>query len=217
MMNVELIPVIEIGYCNQGISPPRASPYWEYPDEWQRYLDKCYEKAGFIDKLISYASGSGFYRARDISDNNLLKIINDHLLYLREKKISEEEVCALFGGYVLKIDGENKLFPQCCSDLSDIIYWKALINGEIPAFDNGHPSPSISFRDEKIIFYCNDKFEPFSPETDKEIIVPLEALTNAYRDAIVELEAFKKTIRRIENKLDYKTKTPLEEILIYNQ
>lgn len=216
-MKVELIPVIEIGYCNQGITFPDKSPYWKYPDEWQCYLDKCYEKAGFTDKFTPYAKGSGFYRASDISDNNLLRIINDHLSFLEEPETSEEQVCALFGGYVLKIDGENKLFPQCCADLSDIAYWKALNNRETPVFDNGHPCPTVFFRDENIIFQCNDEFEPFTPETDEEIVVSSEAFKISYREAITELDIFINNLKRIEHKLEHKTIKPLVELLIYNQ
>ena len=54
-MTVEIIPVIEIGYHNQGIESPDFSPYWEYPDDWQTYSDKCYSKAGFKDKFIPYS------------------------------------------------------------------------------------------------------------------------------------------------------------------
>jgi hypothetical protein len=49
-MKVELVPVIEIVYSNQGIPEPDKFPYWSYPDVWDKYNADCYEKAGFKGK-----------------------------------------------------------------------------------------------------------------------------------------------------------------------
>uniref|UniRef100_UPI00289F1EEB hypothetical protein n=1 Tax=Sphingobacterium sp. TaxID=341027 RepID=UPI00289F1EEB len=50
-MPLELIPVIEIGYNNQGIPTPDKYPYWEYPMLWDKYNAESYKKAGFKDDL----------------------------------------------------------------------------------------------------------------------------------------------------------------------
>ena len=49
---------------------------------------------------------------------------------MRAGKYEREQASALFGGYVLRIDGHDKYFPQCCGDLSDIHYWEKLTNGK---------------------------------------------------------------------------------------
>ena len=120
-MIIELIPVIEIGYNNQGVTTPNQYPYWDNFEIWDIYHEECYQKAGFKDKLVSYSKGSYFYRASEISGNNLTKIIIDHTQEMRDGKYERQQAPAFFGGYVLQVDGQDKYFPQCCGKLSDKI------------------------------------------------------------------------------------------------
>ncbi|WP_438711170.1 hypothetical protein ACSTS3_21740 [Aquimarina muelleri] len=215
-MKTELIPVIEIGYHNQGIKSPENYPYWEFPDEWQNYADKSYVKAGFKDKLIPYKKGSGFYRAKDITKNNLAKIVNDHFEGIIKEEWNEDETCALFGGYVLRINGEDKLFPQCCGDLSDIVYWETIAKYKQWKFYNGHPTPEVEFNKNNVIFNCKNDNEDFIPKTDEKIEVPILELEKAYDNARIELKEFEFNIKQIESNLFYKPiKDQLENILIY--
>ncbi|RQO70855.1 hypothetical protein DBR43_21520 [Pedobacter sp. KBW06] len=151
-MKIELIPVIEIGYHNQNIKSPDQSPYWRNFEVWDKYNDDCYKKAGFKDRLIAYLPGSSFYRLKDISDNNLIKLTKDHTEEMRNGKYAREQASPFFGGYVLHIDGQDKYFPQCCSDLSVIQYWEGLLTDDKPFFYQGHPEPGISYITDKIIF-----------------------------------------------------------------
>ncbi|MCH2231175.1 MAG: hypothetical protein MK105_12605 [Crocinitomicaceae bacterium] len=215
-MKTELIPVIEIGYHNQGIKSPENYPYWEFPDEWQDYADKSYQKAGFKDKFIPYKKGSNFYRAKDISNENLVKIVNDHFEGIIKDDWNEDETCALFGGYVLKINGIDKLFPQCCGDLSDIVYWEAIAKYKQWKFYNGHPTPDLKFNQKNVIFNCKNDNEDFVPKTDEKIVVPIIELENAYNKAIIELKEFEIKLNQIKQNLSYKPiNDTLENILIY--
>lgn len=59
-MTVELIPVIEIGYCNQGIPVPDKYACWDHPTAWNIYKQESYTKAGFTGELRPYLAGSFF-------------------------------------------------------------------------------------------------------------------------------------------------------------
>ncbi|WP_286433734.1 MULTISPECIES: hypothetical protein [unclassified Acinetobacter] len=84
MITLALIPVIELGYNNQGISPPDQYPYWDYAHLWNRYHADCYKKAGFLDDFKPYSPGSSFCKILEISERNLIKIIIDHTQDLRD-------------------------------------------------------------------------------------------------------------------------------------
>ena len=66
MMKIELIPVVEIGYNNQGVTEPDKYPYWQYPNIWNDYNQRSYQRAGFKDKLKPYVDGSSIYKLTDI-------------------------------------------------------------------------------------------------------------------------------------------------------
>ncbi|WP_433902796.1 hypothetical protein [Sphingobacterium puteale] len=61
---------------------------------------------------------------------------------MRAGTYEREQASAFFGGYVLRIDHQDKYFPQCCGDLSDIHYWEKLANGK-DGFYAGHPQPNV--------------------------------------------------------------------------
>ncbi|QQT54542.1 hypothetical protein I6I98_04605 [Sphingobacterium multivorum] len=87
-MALELIPVIEIGYHNQGIPTPDKYPYWEYHILWDKYNAESHKKAGFKDDLNPYLAGSSFYRLSEITDSNLTKLVIDHTHEMRAGCIS---------------------------------------------------------------------------------------------------------------------------------
>ncbi len=156
-MIVELIPVIELVYNNQEIESPDYSPYWKNLDEWQTYFDKCYSKAGFKDKLISYSKGFRFYRPKGITDNNLIKVIEDHMDTFKLGKTEENDLFPLYGGYVLNINNQDLLFPQCCSDLGDWVYWNSIAKKKKSVYYTGHPAPILKFDSKNVIFKCKNE------------------------------------------------------------
>jgi hypothetical protein len=199
MMKIELIPVIEIGYNNQGVTEPEKFPYWQYPDIWDTYNEQSYQRAGFKDELNPYVGGSSIYKLTAISDNNLTKLTVDHTQELRDGKYERQQASAFFGGYILRIDGRDAYFPQCCGDLSDINYWERLADGQAPYY-NGHPAPYIKFEDmNAILDFSVDKFdEPFQPMPIAPFLsVDKSELKKAVEKAKLELQVFEERLNQI--------------------
>ncbi|MPR34933.1 hypothetical protein [Salmonirosea aquatica] len=199
-MIVELIPVIEIGYNNQDVPTPEKFPYWEYPELWDKYKSDSYNKAGFIDDLKPYLKGSSFYRLSEVTDNNLKKLISDHTQELRDGKYEREQASALFGGYVLRIDGQDKYFPQCCGDLADLQYWENLGNGKEKGFYAGHPEPEVKIQGDKITFdFTVGEFDEHFAPTPSENVVQFDiaSLRKAIEIVKTELDKFEQRLEKI--------------------
>ncbi len=199
-MTVELILVIEVGYHNQDITAPDKYPYWNYPELWDKFNSDCYKKAGFKDEFKPYLAGSSFYRLTNITDNNLAKIVIDHTQELRDGKYEREQASAFFGGYVLRIDGQDKYFPQCCGDLADLKYWENIANGKEQGFYAGHPEPQVKIHEDKVTFdFTVGEFdEHFSP-TPKENLVQFDipSLSKAIEKVKTELDIFEQRLEKI--------------------
>ena len=199
-MTVELIPVIEIGYNNQDVPTPDKYPYWNYPELWDKYNNESYKKAGFIDDLKPYLAGSSFYRLSEITDNNLKKLVTDHTQELRDGKYESEQASALFGGYVLRIDGQDKYFPQCCGDLADLQYWKNLASGKEKGFYAGHPEPEVKIQGDKITFdfIVGELDEHFAPTPNENIVhFDIPSLRKAIEIVKTELDKFEHRLEKI--------------------
>ena len=199
-MTVELIPVIEIGYHNQDITAPDKYPYWKYPELWDKFNSDCYKKAGFKDELKPYSTGSSFYRPSDITDSNLTKLVIDHTQDLRDGKYEREQASALFGGYVLCIDGQDKYFPQCCGDLADLKYWENIANGKEQGFYAGHPAPQVKIHGDKVTFdFTVGEFDEHFAPTPYENIVHFDipSLRKAIEIVKAELDIFEQRLERI--------------------
>jgi hypothetical protein len=210
---VELIPVMEIGCGNQGIEPPINHPPWQFPGEWNRFYEENFRKAGFGDPMPPLAGGLPFFRVTDIPAGNLRKLVGDHLQHYLTGEWTWEETCPFFGGYVLRIDGKDKLFPQCCGDLSDIGYWKRIANGtEVPW--EGHPQPTVVFGEGTIRFICKDEWEAFYPDTEEVIEVDAKELRSAVSNAVLELCQFEATLRSINQEMRI---VGIEKLLIYGE
>lgn len=199
-MQLELIPVIEIGYNNQDITAPDKYPYWKHPELWDKFNSDCYNKAGFIDDFKPYLSGSSFHRISEITDNNLTKLTTDHTQDLRDGKYDREQASAFFGGYVLRIDGQDKYLPQCCGDLSDIKYWENLASGKEKGGYAGHPEPQVKIQKDKIIFdftigEFDEHFCPTPPEKIVQFDIP--SLQKAIETVKIELDIFEKRLDKI--------------------
>lgn len=216
-MIIELIPVIEIGYSNQGIPVPDQYPYWDFPELWDKYNFDSYKKAGFKDELKPYLAGSSFYILAEITDDNLTKLVIDHTQEMLDGKYQREQASPLFGGYVLRIDGEDIYFPQCCGDLSDIHYWEKLANGE-NGFYAGHPQPQVKMEANTIMldFSVEALDEDFIP-TPKDSMVSLDilALKKAIVQAKQELKTFELRLEKI-NRDNHLNIDEIGELLIWN-
>jgi len=199
-MTIELIPVIEIGYNNHDVTVPDKHPYWENSEIWDVYYRECNKYAGFKDKLTPYLKGSSLYKLSSITDDNLTKLTIDHTQELRDGKYERSpETYAFLGGYVLRVDGQDKYFPQCCGELSDIIYWDRLSNGQ-NSYCEGHPAPQIKFEGNNIVFdFSVDAFnEPFQP-TPTQITLPIDRheLKKAVEKVKAELNSFELRLDKI--------------------
>lgn len=199
-MTIELIPVVEIEYKNQGVSAPDKYPYWDNSEIWDVYHEECYQKAGFKDKLTPYLKGSSLYKLSDITDSNLTKLTIDHTQEMRDGKYERpQDTCAFSGGYVLRVDGQDKYFPQCCGELSDIIYWDRLSNGQSSYYE-GHPAPQTKFEDNNIVFdFSVDEFDESFQPTPTEIILSIDRLElkSAVEKAKSELQTFEQRLNKI--------------------
>lgn len=198
-MTIELIPVIEIGYNNQGVTPPDKFPYWDNSKIWNSYHEESYLRAGFKDKLTPYLDGSSFYKLADITDNNLTKLTIDHTQEMRDGKYERQQACAFFGGYVLQVNGQDKYFPQCCGELSDIHYWERLSNGQNSYYE-GHPAPVVKFDKNDIVFdFTVDEFdENFQPPPkDTTLTIDKLELNKAVDRVKKELATFQRRLERI--------------------
>lgn len=199
-MKVELIPVIEVGYHNQDITAPDKYPYWDYPELWDKFNSDCYKKAGFKDEFTPYLAGSSFYKLTEITDNNLAKIVIDHTQQLRDGKYEREQASAFFGGYVLRIDGQDKYFPQCCGDLADLKYWENIANGEEKGFYAGHPEPQVKILGNKVTFdFTVDEFDEHFAPTPKDNIVQFDttSLSKAIEIVKIQLKLFEQRLKKI--------------------
>lgn len=188
-MEVQLKPVIELIYNDPKVESPKEYPYWKNQLIWYEYRNHLLEKAGFTDKFEPYLVGSPFYEPNKITDKSLGKIVVDHVDGFLSGEYEREEMSALFGGYVVKIDGENKFYPQCCSDLSDIYYWESLSKQQ-EAYSEGHPAPDYKFSAGNVIlnFSVGEFDEHFEPTPHHTILeISVEELKFAVKEAKLDL------------------------------
>ncbi|GEO02817.1 hypothetical protein AAE02nite_04810 [Adhaeribacter aerolatus] len=185
---------------------PEKYPYWENSELWDKYHEESYLRAGFKDKLTPYLPGSSLYQLCDVSESNLTKLVKDHTQDFRDGKYDRPQVSALFGGYVLKVNGQEKFFPQCCGGLADIEYWERISKGS-QSYYEGHPAPQIEFSQNSLTldFSVEEFDEPFQPPPPAtRLTIDLQALRNAVEKTKAELLEFGKRLKKInqEEKLE---------------
>lgn len=213
---MKLIPVIEIGYANQGIETPEQGPYWEYPNEWDDFNNKSYKKAGFKDLFKPFDIGASLYEIEVISDDNLKKIVVDHTEELRKGEYDRDQSSPLFGGYVLEINTERLFYPQCCGDLGDIQFWRNISNGK-ESFYEGHPAPLVKFEKNEIVFDLNvQEFdEEFTPIPERRLFrFSKDELKRAIKEAELTLEKFADRIQAI-NQSENLNLERIEDLLVW--
>ena len=196
-MVVALIPVVEIGYNNQGVEVPTKYPYWENALLWDTYHAACYAAAGFQDAFFPYLPGSSLYQLAAITDSNLAKLAKDQTAELRADVWTREQACAFFGGYVLRVDNKDVFFPQCCGQLSAIFYWEGLAAGVAISYE-GHPAPVVSFTGDTVRLdfaesEFDDAFEP--PPSVRSVELSRSALQLVIGQVNLELQQFAQRLR----------------------
>ena len=215
-MTVELIPVIDIGYNNQDVKAPGEYPWWENIEVWDKYHKECYSKAGLKDDMEPYVKGSSYFKIDEISKENLIKLTKDHTKELRRGEYRREDVCTFFGGYVLRVDGQDKYVPQCCGELSDIIYWERLGNGQ-QSYYEGHPAPIIKFQGDNVVFdFSDDEDDPFQPTPPDSILkIDRRSLQEAVEKVTVQLQDFAHRLTEINSQENLNIED-IEGLLIWN-
>lgn len=122
-----------------------------------------------------------FLNANLLSVDEWEKAIRQHI---GEHKI--EESCALFGGFILQLGGENYLYPQCCGTLADINNWAQVPNlsdDEVIYLSEGHPSAGIKTDGYWAYFDCESDEGDFFPETRPNFKVDKQKLLTAIHEA----------------------------------
>jgi len=206
-MFIELIPVLNLPFRNTGLAIPTDSPK-ENPTAWDEFYAGHFKELGFPDPFQPFAPGTTLVKLSDISDSNLFKLIIDNTRFLNDYPLYEGD--SLLGGYVLRIDGINKYFPEDDCVLSLIISWEHLLKRDdfFMGASQCYP-PEVSFGDDDIkldftnAIDCGDDFAPAErilKFTRKDLAPALEAAKS-------ELVIFSKRLQRInfEKKLNIKT------------
>ena len=158
-----------------------------------------------------------FYRIADLTESNLGVVVANHTAALRNAQYTREEASALFGGYVLKVNGVDVYFPQCCGDLSDIRYWQQLVTGNSPISGNGHPAPIVVIKKDwvKLIFANDQDDEKFEPApAQKSVDISKEELRVAVDEAKVELMDLAEKVKKINHERSLGVKD-IDKLLIW--
>ena len=218
---VELIPVVEISISNEETELPETGPYWEYREEWENYNNDCNRIAGFSEALKAYTPGSSLYELHSISQQDLLHLLKMEMERQDDEEKAPEDLQSSFnGGYILNINGQDLLFPQCCSGLNDITEWEDLIDDQGNTyFYCGHPSPRVSQMDDDILFdFVNIEIkERFCPPVPlDEVRISRQALKMAVDGAKNKLKDFSARLEAVNEEHHLSIKN-ISEILVYGE
>jgi hypothetical protein len=199
MQTLELTPVIELGYYNQGNDSPPLRKKREFSTHWAEYRRECMRLAGMPDPIPPEFSGTDFYSVEALSGARLEWLIKQHISdYLHEP----EHIGPFFGGYILSDENGTLLNPQCCGDLSDVMWWKRVSYMRESVYYNGHPCPELEFKDDLINFTCSDADDYFDDLSKSSFTVEQSALIAAYENMLPKLLRFKQNIAQAVEQLD---------------
>lgn len=173
-MKIELIPVIEFG--------------GKLEDRINHKMQRCVY--------------GPFYRLSDIRREEMVEIVKYHLENYIEGGYKSTDICPLFGGFVLNIDGKDMSYPQCCGNLGDIAFWTRISKGE-HAVCQGHPDPWVEFEGSNVILdFTHEEDDSFYPEPPvRRLHVDMFALKEAVDEVteyLIELGALFKEINEEE-------------------
>lgn len=196
-MPIELVPVLNIGWSCQELARPNEWPYWNYPSVWEDYNQRCQLKKGYVVPMVPYLPGSTFYELAFITKDNLTRYTREWSQKLLSGEYNYEDGLSFPGGYVLKHNNQNILFPQCCGELSCIAYWERISEGFETNYFEGHPAPSYYFIDSSVNmdFSLEMYDDPFLPEP------PVNKITFSLSELKVAVNNAKEELHRFETRL----------------
>lgn len=217
-MKVELIPVLEIHPHLNEITPPGEYPFWQHTSVWDQYRRSALIHEGYSIRLEPYVKGFPFYTISSLLEEDITKVASKHIDGFRKGDYPAEDVLSLSGGYILKKNGENKSFPQCCGELSDIAYWISLANGADRFNIEEHPTPSVQIKRDSIFFdFSEDAHgETFAPPPAEPVLeINRPALQRAVVQAETELNEFALLLKKINLKSNWGLEN-IDRVLIWN-
>ena len=144
----------------------------------------------------------GFVDVSDVPSDELPRLLEKHFAPLLEQGQAISESCPLFGGLILEVDSTRLIYPQCCGDLSDIRSWldpAYSSSGEAFVAPEGHPCPEIIREGDMVRLVCFDKYDPFSPSVDSDVVVPAASLRAAVLAALDKLTEFARRLERMSD------------------
>ena len=208
MQTLTLTPVIELGYYNQGNDMPPLHQKAVSSHEWQEYRTECMRLAGMPEPIPPDIPGTDFFTVGSFSDQRLEWLINQHVSeYIRNQP---QQISPFCGGYILGDKFGTLLNPQCCGDLSDVIWWKHVCYLKECVCYNGHPCPVLRFHDDIIEFICQEDWEQFDPITKPQFSVKQAQLVSAYEAMIPALLSFKESITQVLSNLNWPHHTEID-------
>ena len=209
---IEFIPVLELPTKKDKESEkhPKGTSLTN-TKEWDSYqeIELC---KNYKDVKNPISQGVYQYRLLDLSNDDLIKVIRLHI-----SDMDIKDSCSLFGGYVLKIDGEIVLYPQCCGLLEEINDWSKLLDDNFDSFYlmECHPSPKFTKKADRVIIDCNeDDTGPFFPPTEKQIIVDYIDIKNALIKLLDSLNDFSQRLDKLSDNFGH---DKISDILIWGK
>lgn len=216
-MNIELIPVLDIIPQSNEITPPTEHPFWQHSEIWDQYQRDALTHDGFSSRLEPYRKGFPFYALTSMHEEDIAKVVNDHISGFLEGEFPAEEIISLNGGYILKQDNVDQFFPQCYGELADIGYWKSLASGSKKYPCQGSPAPSIYFEDDLINFdfFEDPQGEMFSPPPATSLLqISRRNLDTAVKQAEIILNDFGLILKKINQQSNYGLEN-IDRVLIW--
>ena len=217
---MKLIPVLELEpglYANQKREIPESSD----SEAWHTYWKKSLANSG-IENLEPYEYNSWFVPLGSIFEPKIMAAVLDQRLSLtkiRSQNTSlslEERISPLPGGYILEIDENTKIRPQCCGTLEDLHNWKHTLQAS--GVDEqmlwiGHPWLMASSVDSKYL-RLRETVEYGEPIDLIEVQVEKKKLEQAIQEAETVLLAFGDRLRPIlEEFLPHKRESTLDILI----
>lgn len=207
---IEFIPLIELATKkHDGSKKAPSGSSLTNSSEWDLYQEMEIKK-NYLNIPKPIRSGIYQYRLFDIGLDDLERAIKLHV-----EDINIHESCSLFGGYAISICDKIELFPQCCGLLEEIQQWKKILDENFEEFYlfEGHPSPLITKKQEKIIIICGNEDEPFYPYPTKDKIeLNYEMTKIAFLTMLEELKLFSEKLNYLSSKFHVKN---ISNILIW--
>jgi hypothetical protein len=199
MSTIEVIPVIELPTRKwDEAGPTPMHPLSKHLSEWESYWDKLQKVSGYNRAYKRITPGICLYRLDQFTNiDDISLIVQRHLHPANDlEEVRIQDSTPLFGGYILNIENDLKLYPQCCCDLGDFMTWNSILR---PGFNKaylfklsgGHPSPIVTKKGLQVLFTCqDDDDDSFNPKTDENIIIHIDQLREALKQTSKELFSF---------------------------